>query len=432
MNPDVQAIAQAIKEDQAKGPIDRPVVMVPKGSPGAQPVGAAQIPEAAPVNAARPGPPLPAVLDLAQRHLEMDNSPLDLETKAPIETQPFKDAGSSVSGMTVRDHIPNMSSIDASLEHPDILPGIKEVPLSAFKGYEPPKVTPRVSDLASQIQSSGEMNPLIVAFDKDGPYVIEGGHRLDAAIHLGKDSIPAKVVIDTENPPSWYGKNEEIPFDSSAMGQVAKQLNTSAKAAEVNREIGVRPDDVKFGANPGQRILDENLRGKTNEATKANVDAALKDAGEQLQAGLKAADEKGVTVDAQTPVYDAYAKLGEKYGVTRDISNQAQVGVIDKIEAKYPDLEKLSPIDAHKLKVELGDSIDWKNTDNPVNQMMKQIYRSINDSVKSADESVGPAQDRWGDLYIASRSLKSTLAKEAVGRPIPKAPQKFGFGLTQP
>ena len=106
-------------------------------------------------------------------------------------------AGSIVSGLVVREEVPNLSSIDATFYDYTVLPGIREVSMSYFDA--PPDVTKYTQQLAQQIKESGEINPLIVAVDLiNGPYILEGGHRYDALKILGVESIPAVVVLDED------------------------------------------------------------------------------------------------------------------------------------------------------------------------------------------------------------------------------------------
>jgi hypothetical protein len=103
-------------------------------------------------------------------------------------------------GFRVRPDVPNMSSISASLTDYTVLPGIREVPLSVFHSGKPRYYSlaeeRRTKDLARQIQASGELNPLIVVIDREGPYILEGGHRFDALRELGAKAFPAVVVLD--------------------------------------------------------------------------------------------------------------------------------------------------------------------------------------------------------------------------------------------
>jgi len=120
-------------------------------------------------------------------------------------------AGDTVDGRVVREEIPNTGSISASLENYEVLPGVREVPISAFDPEYVNKITmdrldDRTRRLAQEIQQSREINPLIVVQDSEGMYVLEGGHRFDALVASGAKSLPAMVVIDLDDPPAQAAK----------------------------------------------------------------------------------------------------------------------------------------------------------------------------------------------------------------------------------
>ena len=113
----------------------------------------------------------------------------------------YKRAQKIVDGRVVRDVIPNRTSIESSLDRYEILPGVREVPFSAFDQmgslrYYSIDEERRTKNLAAQIKQSGEINPLIVVEDGEGPYVLEGGHRFDALRELKAKAFPALVVLD--------------------------------------------------------------------------------------------------------------------------------------------------------------------------------------------------------------------------------------------
>lgn len=211
------------------------------------------------------------------------------------------------------------------------------------------------------------------------------------------------------------------PKVSGAWDQIQAKVASMTKrpdltAAEVNKWMDVPASAVTRGANPGQLLLDEKLLGATKEATKANVDSALASTGQQIEQKLTNAPGE---IDAQTPVYDAAAKAVKRIGRPRDEAFQRNItGVIDDIEGRYPNLNKLTPKDAHALKVELGDSIKWKGAafDEPVNQMMVQIYHDLNKTIKASVPDIGDLQSRWGDLKIASKNLNESMADDVVGK----------------
>lgn len=117
----------------------------------------------------------------------------------------YPPAGGEVEGLKVRPDIPNTSSIEASIPDYEILPGIRAVPISDF---DPPSTFFYAKDdwqhghsLAQAIAQSGEISPLIVVIDDEGPYILEGAHRFVALAELGKTTFPALVVIERSEIP---------------------------------------------------------------------------------------------------------------------------------------------------------------------------------------------------------------------------------------
>src|SRR4029077_715105 len=86
----------------------------------------------------------------------------------------FPKAGAVVDGRTVREHIPNMDSIAASLDDYEVMPGVREVPMAAFTLDEAPLATDaRTVALADAIKQSKELNPLIYEVDDTGSTILE-------------------------------------------------------------------------------------------------------------------------------------------------------------------------------------------------------------------------------------------------------------------
>ncbi len=125
----------------------------------------------------------------------------ELENQTP---DPYPIAGSIVSGLRVSDDIDNMSSIRASFYQYEILPDVREIPMSDFSSAKPTNNfyarndIQRCQALANEIRETGEIMPLIIAIDDSGPYILEGGHRFVALGLLGIPTFPALVVIDKD------------------------------------------------------------------------------------------------------------------------------------------------------------------------------------------------------------------------------------------
>jgi hypothetical protein len=126
-------------------------------------------------------------------------APPGIGEEAPDYSTEYPVAGDTVDGRTVLADVPNTGSIQSELDEYTVLPGIREVSMDKFtltgKSYSPQENN-RIARLADQILDSKEIKPLIVVIDREGPYILEGGHRADALKRLGARSFPAMVVLD--------------------------------------------------------------------------------------------------------------------------------------------------------------------------------------------------------------------------------------------
>jgi hypothetical protein len=141
----------------------------------------------------------------------MDN-PAEVYSKYLDTTLPR--APRKLDGLDVGTEIHNVESIRATLEEYDELRGVRVVQLDAFGAKSVAQLFYSVSDhrrcerLAELIAHNERIDPLIVAFDAEGPYIIEGAHRLGALMLLRKAALPALVVVDT-SAAAWRGRSEE-------------------------------------------------------------------------------------------------------------------------------------------------------------------------------------------------------------------------------
>lgn len=127
-----------------------------------------------------------------------------------INSHSYTRAGGIVDGREVLDYIPNTDSISASLENYEEVPGIQELPMSAFgltgQSYSVSE-NKRISKLTELIRQSNKIAPLIVVEDAEGLYILEGSHRADALYRLKAKSIPALIIRDLDS----LAKNQQAP-----------------------------------------------------------------------------------------------------------------------------------------------------------------------------------------------------------------------------
>lgn len=121
----------------------------------------------------------------------------------PTDVRTYPKAGRYVDGLLVRDHVPNLSSIDGYFSDSETLRGVRVVPMSDFGGprsvFYARDDFERSERLAEAIAESEEINPLIIGVDAEGPFILEGAHRFVALYYLKKRQFPAIVVVDLES-----------------------------------------------------------------------------------------------------------------------------------------------------------------------------------------------------------------------------------------
>ncbi len=159
------------------------------------------------------------------------------ELTYPLFDAMFPRAGERVDGRLVRDFVPNTDSISATFDEGRYieLEGIREVGFEFFAGPRQRNLpTPAsLTGLAAEIAASNEINPLIVAIDQTGPYILEGGHRFDALKTLGARAFPAVIVVEAGAQPGIhfadYGRSF-IPLETPTAPEVPAPETPSAAA----------------------------------------------------------------------------------------------------------------------------------------------------------------------------------------------------------
>lgn len=180
------------------------------------------------------------------------------------EFRPTK-AGDTVGGYVVREDIPDRSSIGASLENYKTL-GLQEVPMTAFDVQGKPQYYSKqtreyTQNLAEQINQNKELNPLIVVKDKEGYYILEGGHRFDALRELNAQSFPALVVEDLDG----MARGGAVKMAGGGAGRkLANKLLPKVEAPSIMTRSGIselaeyiKNREGGYGLRRVQRAADE-------------------------------------------------------------------------------------------------------------------------------------------------------------------------------
>jgi len=187
-------------------------------------------------------PTLASGVDAAQF---LNKRPEGAEFQSAVNGEQFNivSEGDLVDGRVVRDDVPNTDSISASLVEYEVLPGIREIPLSVFgDGLSGKDVrvdeNRRIAELSEEIKASGEIAPIIIVDDgnPEGPYILEGGHRAEALFKIGAKSVPALVVNDIE------AIRESRASQTEVAKRIAKALDPTKTGPNVTDEVAAPPE----------------------------------------------------------------------------------------------------------------------------------------------------------------------------------------------
>ncbi len=197
------------------------------------------------------------------------------------------------------------------------------------------------------------------------------------------------------------------------------------KAAEgyarpvVRRPLGATMEDLNFGKNPARALVGEGISGATKQGVLDKVTTKTEQIGQAIDQRLSQPQHASKVIDVE-PIINAEiqkamasaAKLGEPALLTR-IQNLKEA-----LLTQFGNLKK-NPLDAAKMKREIGDSAKWSGQpfDNEVNQLRVNIYRGINDQINAAVPEVKPLNSRFADLMSAKSALKRNVALN-TGKPM--------------
>ena len=275
-------------------------------------------------------------------------------------------AKETVDGHTVREHVPNYDSISASLApNYEVLDGVREIPMSHFD--DPGSVTPRTRQLAADIKQSGELNPLIVAIDHRGPYILEGGHRFDALRINKAKSFPAVVALDLNK---GFRPNVE---EELAAGQTETLYHGSPDVSKIDQlkpgsKGGYFGDGIYLTRDPDVARRFTKLEAM-NPTLERNADGSFTDinTGKRIPGGkpgvlettLKDARLKKITMDEMDAEIEKFRKPngvidldGARNAISQKYAKQGYDG-FDVAKSKYFDEPQvvIFPSSAKKLSI---------------------------------------------------------------------------------
>lgn len=262
----------------------------------------------------------------------------------------YPEAQNTVSGLKISNEVPNMDSIESSLGNHEVLPGIREVKMRDVNGQSfgtdksySVSEDARTNKLAERIKQAGEITPVIVVEHPDGPYILEGAHRVDALHRLGVDSFPAKVVIDKEAfDAAQPGKTAPAPPGDTGTGEGggAPEPAKTSEALATPAEQVTPTDQPPRTTGIAQRVNEARAPGEILPGEGATPEDLIQQGRDDLKAGHdpESVAEKIDKGEAITP---------RETGLVR-----AQVEELSKVSDRASEEARKNPTPENKLTAE--------------------------------------------------------------------------------
>lgn len=314
--------------------------------------------------------------------------------------------------------------VAGGIAHPlDAIKGVydtaKEMALAPSGHYEGPKpLEGRVKEFQDQYARSPREALENLSGDLLGMYA--AGKLTDAA---GK---PIKAFVGPK---------------VKAMAAPIKSLVTEkAPMGLINQLIKPMASDVKFGKNPAQAILRENIVGNSLEQLGDKVYDRAREVGKEMDDKANSPAIASTVVDVadtlkpiDTAINDA-AKAGNRELVKKLSELKTEVSQdwrpFRDAKGNYtarvvgPKNLNMSPSEALEFKRQIGDRIRWDGNDpfnNDLNAVKGEIYGKLKDKVNSAVPGLKELNERYSDLVGAGK---------AIERRVPVASRNHAWSLS--
>jgi hypothetical protein len=351
-----------------------------------------------------------AVPEIAQAEGEVTAQGTEAVGKQPWEMtrdeleSKYTKAGSVVDGRRVRSEIPNMASIESSVENSTVLPGIYEIPLSEFEGgltgkHYSVSGNKRIAELADEISINKEINPLIVVIDKDGPYILEGSTRAEALYKSGAKSFPAKIVLDEGSfydaakravdegrpvPPEVLADYPDLAAKYPIPGTVVPEKGTSVpKSESVGTGKGVEPPKPPSGKTFTKITPTEEL------GAGFNITKPFGSKQQQLARALRTAEGRRADVAPTVELQERPANAGtvvqhplHKYDAIPDEFGEISPKKYGLPAAKASQLLSLNELDVRRMQGK-----GQRELKNIVREVSGREWKQYNDQIVDAIES---------------------------------------------
>jgi len=225
------------------------------------------------------------------------------------------------------------------------------------------------------------------------PVILQKSGQAIAKIPVAKNRFAGKIINSLIKPLKKdfsYGKNPGLA--------VAQEKIIANNLDDLAEKIGQRRQEI------GQQI-DDILTIPQNQNKRINIEGSLQPINNAMQVAIRQNNQT---------LLDRLVEA--KRAITQNLVEGMEEGRMVIKSSGDKNLKNLTPLEARKIKSEIGDLTKW--TGNPtddklVNKALKQVYGSIKEKISNAIPEIRNLNERYADLISAENA---TRYREAINQ----------------
>lgn len=232
---------------------------------------------------------------------------------------------------------------------------------------------------------------------------------------------------DTQAIENAAGFAAAIPAVGAAVKPMADVLKKTASQKLPRRMIEqiIRPPkkQLAFARDPGGEVARMGITANSLEGLETAIKGAKEKTGKFIDSMLQSPSAMKKRVDVvpaiNGPIDEAIQQAKTTTGNTAVVSrleSMREALLSKRFNVTNPKAIRLSPLDARKLKTEIGETIRWSEDpiEGTAQQVVQKIYRNLNDAIDKEVDGVKLFNRKYSNLLAAEKSTADRI--DAVAR----------------
>ena len=218
-----------------------------------------------------------------------------------------------------------------------------------------------------------------------------------------------------------FGKSASKLANTKIGQYAAKSLMEKIPSRMMNSLIRPREAAFSFGKNPGLAIADEGIVANTRGGLLQRITKKKQEIGQAIEQELTHPNVANKIIDVTPAIQtlDATIQKAAKTGdqtlvrrlldIKKSLTKEFELVGDDLVEKGVRNLQ-LTPLEAQKLKREIGEATRWTGQafDADANKARVAVYRAIDSLIDDAVPNISKLNSRYANMLTAEKELLKT------------------------